>query len=159
MRASSRGSMPGSLHLVVACLLASLIVPFQSQEAGALQSVDPVTFTRDVAPILQRNCEACHQPGSIGPMALRSYDEVRPWAPIIRDRVEKRLMPPWPIDRTVGIQEFKNDAGLTDEQIATICSGSTPGRPRAIRRICRLRSRGPMGTSSASCPSSVLRTS
>ena len=81
---------------------------------------DAVTFTRDVAPILQQKCEVCHRPGSIAPMPLRSYEEVRPFAPLIREKVVSGVMPPWPIDKTVGIQKFKNDRSLTDEQIQTI---------------------------------------
>jgi hypothetical protein len=78
------------------------------------------TFTRDIAPIFQAKCEACHRPDSIAPMTLRTYQDVRPWARSIRARVEARQMPPWHIDKTIGIQEFKNDRSLSDEQIATI---------------------------------------
>ena len=92
-----------------------------------------VTFTRDVAPILQQNCEVCHRSGSIAPMPLRSYDEVRPFAPLIRQKVVSRVMPPWPIDMTVGIQKFKNDRSLTEEEIETIAlwvdSGAQMGDP------------------------------
>jgi hypothetical protein len=62
------------------------------------------TFSRDVAPILQRSCQHCHQPTGIGPMSLLTYSDVRPWARSIKDRVERRLMPPWHLDTTVGIQ-------------------------------------------------------
>jgi hypothetical protein len=79
-----------------------------------------VTFTRDVAPIFQQKCEACHRPESIAPMSLRTYEEARPWARSIRSRVELRQMPPWHIDRTVGIQHFKNDRSLSDDQLATV---------------------------------------
>ena len=88
-----------------------------------------VTFARDVAPILQANCEACHRPGSIGPMALMDYEQVRPWAPMIREKVSTRAMPPWPYDRTIGIQELKNDPSLTDEEIATIVAWVDSGAP------------------------------
>jgi hypothetical protein len=91
------------------------------------------TFTRDVAPILQEKCEACHRPESIAPMPLRTFQEVRPWARSIRARVEARQMPPWHIDKTVGVQEFKNDRSLNDDQIATIVKwvdqGARPGDP------------------------------
>jgi hypothetical protein len=79
-----------------------------------------VTFSKDVAPILQDKCQQCHEPGSIAPMSLRTYQETRPWAKSIKDRVAQRQMPPWHIDRSVGIQKFKNDISLSDEQIATI---------------------------------------
>src|SRR5918993_273793 len=78
------------------------------------------TFTKDVAPIFQEKCEACHRPESIAPMSLRTFAEARPWARSIKARVESREMPPWHIDKTVGVQEFKNDRSLTDDQIGTI---------------------------------------
>jgi hypothetical protein len=86
---------------------------------GAAQSPN-VTFSKDVAPIFQSKCQSCHQPNSIAPMSLISFQEVRPWARSIRERVSTRQMPPWHIDRSVGIQKFKNDMSLTDEQVNTI---------------------------------------
>src|SRR5690606_29439818 len=53
-----------------------------------------VTFSKDVMPILQQNCQVCHQPGAIGPMSLMNYEEVRPWAQVIKQRVIEREMPP-----------------------------------------------------------------
>jgi hypothetical protein len=88
------------------------------------------TFTRDVAPIFQSKCETCHRPGSIGPMSLRTFQEARPWARSIRARVEARQMPPWHIDKTVGIQEFKFDRSLSDDQIATIVKWVDQGAPQ-----------------------------
>jgi hypothetical protein len=88
------------------------------------------TFTKDVAPIFQQKCEACHRPESIAPMSLRTYQEARPWARSIKVRVEARQMPPWHIDKTVGIQEFKNDRSLTDDQIATIVKWVDQGAPQ-----------------------------
>src|ERR687897_1692407 len=61
------------------------------------------TFTKDVAPIFQEKCEACHRPDSIAPMSLITYEEARPWARSIRDRVRSRQMPPWHVDKTIGI--------------------------------------------------------
>jgi hypothetical protein len=88
-----------------------------------------VTFTRDVAPILQANCQECHNPEGIGPMALITYDEVRPWAPMIREKVSTRQMPPWHVDKNVGIQDFKNDVSLTDDEISTIVQWADSGAP------------------------------
>ena len=79
-----------------------------------------VTFSKDVAPIFQAKCQECHQPNSIAPMSLITYKEARPWARAIRERVITRQMPPWHIDRSVGVQKFKNDMSLTDEQVDTI---------------------------------------
>jgi len=89
----------------------------------------PVTFARDVAPILQQKCQDCHQPGSIAPMSLRTYEETRPWARSIKDRVMRRQMPPWHIDKTVGVQHFKNDMSLSDDQIDTIVRWVDAGAP------------------------------
>ena len=60
------------------------------------------TFTRDVLPILQRSCQVCHRPDMFTPMSLLTYEEVRPWARSIKQRVAARVMPPWFADRTVG---------------------------------------------------------
>ena len=88
------------------------------------------TFTKDVAPILQAKCEACHRADSIAPMSLVTYQESRPWARSIRDRVSTRQMPPWHIDRTVGISEFTNDRSLTDAELDTIVRWVDGGAPR-----------------------------
>src|SRR5215469_18763023 len=80
----------------------------------------PVTFSKDVAPILQEKCQACHREGEMAPMALVTYEQTRPWAKAIKARVVARQMPPWHLDKTVGIQTFQNDLSLSDEQIATI---------------------------------------
>ena len=88
------------------------------------------TFTKDIAPIFQAKCEACHRPGSIAPMSLVSYQEARPWARSIKERVVSRQMPPWHIDPTVGITEFKNDRSLTNAQIDTVVRWVDGGAPR-----------------------------
>ena len=101
--------------------------------ASAADAPKQVTFSKDVAPILQAKCQDCHQPNSIAPMSLITFQEARPWARSIKDRVGARQMPPWHIDRSVGVQKFKNDMSLTDEQIDTIVqmgrSGRAAGRP------------------------------
>src|SRR5262249_17382607 len=89
-----------------------------------------VTFTKDVAPILQKSCVVCHRLGSIGPMALTSYEEARPWARAIRQKVSAREMPPWYIDRRVGITKFKDDPSLTDKEIDTIVRWVDSGGPK-----------------------------
>ncbi len=86
------------------------------------QEADQVTYARDVAPILQEKCQVCHQPNSVAPMSLLTYAQVRTYAPLIKVKVADRIMPPYHINRTVGIQDFKYDRGLTDEQIETIVS-------------------------------------
>jgi mono/diheme cytochrome c family protein len=105
-------------------LAAAGAIPQQAAAQG------PTTFTRDVAPILQHSCQKCHRPGSIGPMSLLTYEDARPWARSIRQRVSTRQMPPWHVDPTVGIRRFKDDPSLTDEQIATIVAWVDGGMPR-----------------------------
>jgi len=79
-----------------------------------------VTWTKDVLPIVQKSCQDCHRPGSIAPFSLLTYESARPWARSMKEDVLKKQMPPFYIDRNVGIQHFKNDIGLSDAQIQTI---------------------------------------
>jgi hypothetical protein len=88
------------------------------------------TFTKDVAAIFQAKCESCHRPDSIAPMSLQTYEEARPWARSIRDRVASRNMPPWHIDPSVGIQHYKNDRSLTQKEIDTIVKWASNGAPK-----------------------------
>jgi len=92
-----------------------------------------VTFSKDVAPIFQRACQNCHRAGSIAPMSLLTYKDARPWARSIKEKVIRREMPPWHIDRNVGVNKFKDDPSLTDAEIATITNwvdhGSPEGNP------------------------------
>ena len=69
------------------------------------------TFHKDIEPIFQRSCQVCHRPNNMAPMSLMSYQETRPWARSIRNKVEVREMPPWHIDPKVGVQGFKNELG------------------------------------------------
>src|SRR5512140_2041901 len=98
--------------------------------ALAADAPKPVTFTKDVAPIFQAKCQECHQPNSIAPMSLITYQEARPWARSIKERVATRQMPPWHIDKTVGVQKFKNDMSLSDEQVDTIVRWVDAGAPQ-----------------------------
>jgi len=88
-----------------------------------------VTFTKDVAPILQRSCQNCHRPGQMAPMSLLTYQDVRPWARSMKEKVANRDMPPWGMDRHVGIQKFRNDPSLSDDEIATIVKWVDAGAP------------------------------
>src|SRR5499427_6642197 len=110
----------------------SLAVAFLLVPAAALGADTPktTTFTKDIAPIFQEKCESCHRPGSIAPMSLVTYQEARPWAQSIASRVKTRRMPPWHLDKTIGIQKFKNDRSLSDEQIDTITAWIAAGAPR-----------------------------
>jgi len=96
----------------------------------AADPAKPITFSRDIAPIFQAKCQECHQPESIAPMSLISFEDVRPWVRSIKTRVATRQMPPWHIDKGVGVQQFKNDMSLTDQQIETIVSWVDSGAPQ-----------------------------
>jgi len=101
--------------------------------AVPLMAADP-TFAKDIAPIFQEKCQGCHRAGEIAPMSLVTYEETRPWTKSIKQRVVTRQMPPWHLDKTVGIQHYQNDFSLSDAQIATIAAwvdaGSLPGDPK-----------------------------
>ena len=111
--------------------VSGLLAVFSLSAAAATLSPQPpqVTFAKDISPILQEKCETCHRPGQGAPMNLRTYEEVRPWARSIKFKVASREMPPWNIDKTVGIQHFENDRSLSDEQIATIIKWVDNGAP------------------------------
>ena len=90
----------------------------------------PVTFTKDVAPILQERCQVCHRAGTFAPMSLMTYEQARPWAKSIKQKVLAREMPPWFIDKNVGVQHFSNDVSLTEQEIATIAKWVDSGAPQ-----------------------------
>ena len=119
-------------HIAAAVAGLSLVVGavgFPSAQAQQAPGSD-VTFAKHVVPILQRSCQHCHRAGSIAPMSLITYEDVRPWARAIKQRVSLRQMPPWHLDKTVGIQKFKDDISLSDKQIATVVSWIDAGMPR-----------------------------
>jgi hypothetical protein len=89
-----------------------------------------LTFTKDIAPILQRSCENCHRKGGVAPMSLSTYAEARPWARAIKTQTSLREMPPWFIDKNIGIQRFKDDISLSDEEIAKIGKWVDSGAPQ-----------------------------
>ena len=96
----------------------------------ALSAQGQVTFTKDVAPILQSRCQVCHRPDTFAPMSLLTYEEARPWAKSIKQKVAAREMPPWYIDKNVGVRHFKNDVSLSDQEIATIVKWADSGAPK-----------------------------
>lgn len=108
-------SMSGSLlAAALLLLLARLITP----PAAASQAPPPVTFSRDVAPILQANCQECHRPGGIAPFSLLTYADAKPRAALIQHYTQWRIMPPW--KAADGYGEFQNARRLTAEEIDTI---------------------------------------
>lgn len=128
MTLHSRGFAAG---LVTSLALTACAFAFQTTTfAQSAPAADGPTFTRDVAPILQRSCQRCHRPGSIGPMSLLTYEDARPWARSIKNQVSSREMPPFHIDRNIGIQKFADDPSLSDAQIETIVKWVDAGAPR-----------------------------
>ena len=125
---NSRLRMWRDIGVTSLVLSASLFVSSALRADGQDQT-KPVTFSKDIAPILQEKCQGCHRPGQIAPMSLLTYQDVRPWARAIKDRVVARQMPPWHLDKTVGIQDFENDISLSDEQIQTIARWVDAGAP------------------------------
>jgi hypothetical protein len=93
-----------------------------------------VTFTKDVAPILQRSCENCHRADGVAPMSLSTYEDARPWARAIKQRTgigpKAGVMPPWYVEKNIGIQQFHNDPSLSDEEIATLAKWADTGAAR-----------------------------
>ena len=98
--------------------------------AGQTQPTSGVTFTKDIAPILQRSCENCHRPGGGAPMSLITHADVRPWARAVKARTAAREMPPWFIDHNIGIQRFIDDPSLSGAEIDVIGEWVDSGAPR-----------------------------
>jgi mono/diheme cytochrome c family protein len=122
-----------SLRPHLLAVAASLVLTCPAAAAPA-DTAKPVTFSKDVAPIFQAKCQECHQPNSIAPMSLITYQNARPWARSIKERVSTHQMPPWHIDKSVGVQKFKNDISLSDDQVDTIVrwvdGGALQGDPK-----------------------------
>jgi len=116
--------------VLAAAAAAAVVVSGAPVPSAQAPAPGAVTFTKDVAPVFQKACQICHRPGSIAPMSLLTYEDARPWARSIKDRVERRSMPPWHVDRTVGIRKFKDDLSLSDAEIATVVSWIDAGAPK-----------------------------
>ena len=107
----------------VACVL------FGSLAIAAAASAATPTFSKDVAPIVFNNCATCHRAGEVAPMTLTSYDDVRPWAKVIKNKVVTREMPPWGADPAHSLK-MRNDRSLTQAQIDTIVAWVDGGAPK-----------------------------
>ncbi len=115
--------------------LSATVIFAASALAATAQQVQPqVTFNKDVAPILYKNCAVCHHPNDIAPMSLMTYKDARPWAAAVREAVVRRVMPPWHADPHVG--DFMNDPRLSQADIATIDAwvkdGAKEGDPKDL---------------------------
>lgn len=118
-------------HLLKGISAAVLLLP----AAASAQNAQPeVTFHRDIEPILQRSCQNCHHAGGVAPMSLVTYDETAPYAGLIEYKTGLRdragAMPPYYLEKDVGIQDYKYDPSLTDEEIAAISAWARSGAPK-----------------------------
>jgi hypothetical protein len=104
------------MRKVLPALLVLLMVP---------AAATPQTFNKDILPILQKNCQACHRPGAIAPMSFLTYKETRPYARAIVKAVQSRTMPPWFADPTVG--HFENAKLLSEAEIAAFAAWADKG--------------------------------
>src|SRR5437016_13939350 len=121
MRTENRPlSFARPMILVALATTAVAVATIQLTPLAAPPPADAPTYTKDVAPIFQKSCQSCHHAGTAAPMSLITYQDVRPWAKSIKARVTSREMPPWHLDKSVGIREYKNDISLNDNAIETI---------------------------------------
>ena len=111
-------------------VFAALTISPASSHTGSDKT--PVTFTKDVAPILQKRCEECHRDGGVAPMAFTTYEQARPWARSIKEKSVSREMPPFHAAGAVG--RYQDDPRLTDAEIATITRWVDGGAPRGDKR-------------------------
>ena len=117
----------------VVVLLTLILAGVTPRGSAGQRNGSEVTFTRDIAPILQRSCQNCHRPESVAPMSLLTYQDARRYATRIKERTQLRdrmgVMPPWFVEKDIGIQDFKNDISLSEEEIATIATWVDSGTP------------------------------
>ncbi len=117
-------SRPFRLSLLCLGIFAAVFFGLASGKSNSAA----VTFTKDIAPIIYKNCAECHRPGEIAPMSLMTYQEARPWAKSMREQVSQRTMPPWSADPKHG--EWANDPRLSQQEIDTIAAWVAAGAPK-----------------------------
>lgn len=126
-----QNGLAGTFGLALAVVTAIGVAPRVVLTAAPPAVPGNVTFSRDIAPILQRSCQNCHRPDGVAPMSLVSYAEVRPWARAIKQRTsigpKAGVMPPWYIEKNIGIQQYKNDPSLSELEIAMVAKWADTG--------------------------------
>ena len=119
-------TVSASLKFAVLCFSLALPVIASAQSSE-------ITFHKDIEPILQRSCQNCHREGGVAPMPLVSYDQVAPFAGLIEYKTALRdragAMPPWYMEKDIGIQDYKFDPSLSDEEIVAISRWARNGTP------------------------------
>lgn len=110
-----------------------LLLAFSGLAFSPLLTAQEVTFHKDIEPILQRSCQTCHRDGGVAPMPLVTYEQTVPFAGLIEYKTSLRdragAMPPWYAEKNVGIQHFKDDPSLSDQEIAAISTWARSGAP------------------------------
>src|SRR6266404_4074340 len=104
-----------------------LLSLFVSVAASAATTQTPVTFYKDVLPVLQRNCQGCHRPGEAAPMSFLDYQATRPYAKAMKAAVLSKKMPPWLADPHYG--KFSNDRSLPEADLKTLVAWADAGAP------------------------------
>ena len=121
------------LALALLVLVVAAFAGPMDLDAQASNGQNETTFTKDIAPILQGHCQRCHRDEGVAPMPLTTYEQVQPWAAMMIYKTELRdragAMPPWYVEKDIGIQDYKDDPSLDDEQIATIRRWAQSGAP------------------------------
>lgn len=134
----------GGLSLWVALLVAGS--PLLGEQPVRLVSAKtddsgPVTFNRQIAPLVFEHCSGCHRPGEVAPFPLLTYDDVAKRAELLADVMKQRYMPPWkPVP---GHGEFRGARQLTDDEIELMTrwidgglpegeAGDLPSRPQWV---------------------------
>ena len=112
-------------------VIAAAVLAF-SPSVQVVRAQSAPTFAKDVAPIFYSKCVECHRPTMFAPMSLITFEEARPWARSIKQRVAARTMPPWGADPAHGV--FKNDPQLSDKEIETILAWVDAGAPKGNDR-------------------------
>ena len=128
-----------------AITLLGLVLPLSgmAQSTAPHDTPEEVSFAKDIAPILYENCVKCHRAGGVAPMSLMTYYEVRPWAPVIKYKTGLRgkmgTMPPYYLERSIGIQQVKDDERLSEEQLQLIAlwadNGAPQGNPEELPQL------------------------
>jgi len=128
-----RGAEMPATYLRPFWFAAALLLASHSSAVAQSSAEAAANYSRDIAPIFQKNCQQCHMPGAIGPMSLTTYEEVRPWARSIKNKVVRGEMPPYRYDRGIGIQDLKEDLRLSETEIDLIArwvdAGAQQGNP------------------------------
>lgn len=135
LRSVHEGATVGRKEIRMTRLILSvsaLVFCLSPGRGDSLKQGSPVTFSKNVAPILYGNCVECHRPGDIAPMSLLTYKDARPWAGAIREAVVSRTMPPWHADPRYG--HFSNDARLSKAEIETMDAWAKAGAPEGDPR-------------------------